>query len=59
MPTAHDLIGTWRVAAFREWPDGREQHPFGENPVGYAIFDPAGRIFIHLSMSPGRGVTAE
>jgi hypothetical protein len=59
MPTAQDLIGTWRVAGFTEWPDGREQHPLGENPTGYAIFDAAGRIFIQLSKSPGRGVTAE
>ena len=59
MPTANDLIGTWRVTGFSEWADGREQHPLGENPVGYAIFDAAGRIFIQLSKSPGRGVTAE
>ena len=59
MPTSHDLIGTWRIAGFSEWPDGREQRPLGENPVGYVIFDAAGRIFIQLSKSPGRGVSAE
>lgn len=59
MPTAHDLVGTWRVAAFSEWSEeGREQHPLGD-PTGYAIFDAVGRIFIQLSKSPGRGVTAE
>ena len=59
MPTASDLIGTWRVTGFSEWRDSRERHPLGENPVGYAIFDAAGRIFIQLSKSPGRGVSPE
>jgi hypothetical protein len=60
MPTADDLIGTWRVTAFSEWtPDRREHKPLGDNPVGYAIFDAAGRIFIQLSKSPGRSVTPQ
>lgn len=58
MPTARDLVGTWRVTGFSEWSrDGREHRPLGDNPVGYAIFDAAGRIFIQLSKSPGRGVS--
>jgi hypothetical protein len=57
MPTVTDLIGTWRVVGFSEWSqDGREQHPLGDHPIGYAIFDAAGRIFIQLSKRPGRSV---
>ena len=60
MPTATELIGTWRVTGFSEWSrDGTEHHPLGDNPVGYAIFDAAGRIFIQLSKSPGRSATAQ
>jgi hypothetical protein len=60
MPTANDLLGTWRVTGFSEWSrDGVERHPLGDNPVGYAIFGAAGRIFIQLSKSPSRGTPAE
>lgn len=60
MPTSADLLGTWRVIGFSEWSrDGVERHPLGHNPVGYAIFDAAGRIFIQLGKSPGRGTPAE
>jgi hypothetical protein len=52
MPTDHDLIGTWRVVAFQEWSDGGEHHPLGQTPIGYAVFDEGGRIFIQLSRSP-------
>jgi Lipocalin-like domain len=57
MPTVTDLIGTWRVTGFSEWSqDGREQHPLGDQPVGYAILDVAGRVFIQLSKRPGRSM---
>jgi hypothetical protein len=60
MPTATDLTGTWRVAGLTEWTaDGRERRPLGDHPIGYAIFDRAGRIFIQLSKGSGRGVSAE
>lgn len=60
MPTPADLIGTWRVIGFSEWGrDGAEQHPLGDHPVGYAIFDAAGRIFIQLSKNPGRSTPTE
>jgi hypothetical protein len=52
MPTATDLIGTWRVTALRAWsPDGSERHPIGDTPTGYAVFDTTGRVFFQLSKS--------
>jgi len=53
MPTADDLIGTWKVTGFQEWSkDGQAQHPIGKQPVGYAVFDKSGRIFIQLGRNP-------
>jgi hypothetical protein len=48
----NDLIGTWRVAGFQEWSGGGEHRPLGEAPVGYAVFDEGGRIFVQLSRNP-------
>jgi hypothetical protein len=60
MATANDLIGTWRIAAFQLWgPDGQEHHPIGKAPVGYAIFDVAGRFFFQLSKSQADGASPE
>jgi hypothetical protein len=56
MPSLSDLIGTWRVTAFQEWaPDGREFRPLGDAPVGFAVFERSGRIFIQLSRSTAEG----
>jgi hypothetical protein len=53
MPIPTDLIGTWRLAALRRWdPDGRETHPIGARPVGYAVFDTTGRAFFQISRNP-------
>ena len=60
MPITGDLIGTWRVTGFQEWsPDGVEHLPLGDSPVGYAIFDAAGRVFIQLSKGGGRGASSD
>jgi hypothetical protein len=60
MPTAADLLGTWRVIGFRQWsPDGREHHPIGKAPIGFAIFDTAGRFFFQLSRSAAEGASPE
>jgi hypothetical protein len=60
MPTANDLIGTWRVTGFQEWsPDGVEHHPIGKTPAGFAIFDTAGRFFFQLSKSTGEGASPD
>jgi hypothetical protein len=59
MPTASDLIGTWRVIAFSEWSaDGKEHHPIGKTPTGFAVFDATGRVFFQLSKSIGEAGSA-
>jgi hypothetical protein len=60
MATADDLLGTWRVVAFQQWsPDGREHHPIGKTPAGFAIFDTAGRFFFQLSRSTAEGASPD
>jgi hypothetical protein len=60
MATTSDFIGTWRVTSFQEWsPDGREHHPIGKTPAGFAIFDTAGRFFFQLSKSTAEGASPE
>jgi hypothetical protein len=60
MPKAADLIGTWRVTGFQQWsPDGREHHPIGKTPAGFAVFDTTGRVFFQLSKSTGEGASPE
>jgi hypothetical protein len=60
MTSASDLIGTWRVSAFQLWgAGGEERHPIGREPVGYAIFDAAGRFFFQLSKSRAEAASAE
>jgi hypothetical protein len=60
MATANDLIGTWRVTAFQLWSaDGKEHHPIGKTPAGFAVFDTTGRVFFQLSKSRGEAGSAE
>jgi len=60
MTSASDLIGTWRVTAFQLWsPDGKEHHPIGKTPAGFAVFDTTGRVFFQLSRSTAEGASAE
>lgn len=60
MPNATDLIGTWRVTGFQQWSaDGKEHHPIGKTPVGFAIFDTAGRFFFQLSRSTAESASSE
>jgi hypothetical protein len=60
MATASDLIGTWRVTGFQQWsPDGKEHHPIGKTPLGFAIFDTAGRFFFQLSKSTDEGASPD
>jgi hypothetical protein len=60
MSSVNDLIGTWRAIGFQQWgADGREHHPIGKAPAGFAIFDTAGRFFFQLSRSTGEGASPE
>ena len=60
MPTAADLIGTWRVIALQLWSaNGMERHPIGRTPSGFAVFDTTGRVFFQLSKSTAEGASRQ
>lgn len=43
MTSASDLVGSWKLDAFRlEMPDGSVSHPYGENLVGYLFYNADG-----------------
>jgi hypothetical protein len=45
---ADPLLGTWRVVRYEVWENGRPTEPLGSAPVGYAVFDRTGHVFIQL-----------
>lgn len=52
-PATSDLVGVWRVVRFCIVDStGRETHPFGERPVGYFIYTPAGQLSIQVMRAP-------
>ena len=60
MPTASDLIGTWRVIALQLWTaNGMERQPIGKAPSGFAVFDTTGRVFFQLSKSTAEGASRQ
>ena len=60
MTSASDLIGTWRVTGFQQWSsDGKEHHPIGKTPAGFAVFDTTGRVFFQLSKSTAEGASPQ
>lgn len=47
------LVGTWRVVSYETWnAQGEVSTPFGNEPSGYAVFDPTGHAFIQLMRTP-------
>ena len=42
------LIGTWQLVKFVNYVDGKEVHPFGENPKGYFTYTQGGRVTIQI-----------
>jgi hypothetical protein len=61
---SHNLVGTWRLISFENFRSGKWEAPYGENPRGYFVYDPTGRVSIHIMKMPrlaadgfGRGAT--
>jgi hypothetical protein len=53
MQSLNDLIGSWELQRYETWSgDGVAATPFGESPVGFAVFDAAGNAFIQLAQRP-------
>lgn len=52
-PTAKSLVGTWRLVAYEDHPQGRPvKYPFGEKPVGLLIYDASGHMAIQVMKVP-------
>ena len=64
--SSRDLVGTWRLVSYEDWtPAGERRTPYGENPIGYFVYDATGRVFINFMKAPAmssegfvRGVSA-
>jgi hypothetical protein len=46
---AIDLVGTWRLLAWRRTVDGAVSYPLGENAEGVLIYTPDGRMAVTLT----------
>jgi hypothetical protein len=47
------IVGTWKVVKYEDHePDGTIRHPYGENPLGYFVYDPTGHLSIHIMRTP-------
>ncbi len=47
------LVGTWRLVEF--WnrdATGKKEHPYGEPPLGYFMYDATGHVSIHIMRNP-------
>jgi Lipocalin-like domain len=43
------LLGIWRIVSFQADVNGTTFKPFGDDPVGYLIFTPHGRVFVQFA----------
>jgi hypothetical protein len=43
------FIGAWRLLSFEErGPDGSVTHPYGDDPIGFLVYDPSGRMSVQI-----------
>src|ERR1700733_9455541 len=52
--TVDSLVGTWRLLVADDRLDARSpwQHSYGENPLGYFVYDTTGHVFIQFCTNP-------
>lgn len=48
------LVGTWRVERITDTDikTGKVDHPYGEHPKGYIVYDPTGHLSVQLMRTP-------
>jgi len=47
------IVGTWKVVKYEDrGADGTISHPYGENPIGYFVYDATGRLSVHIMRTP-------
>ena len=52
-PAAQSLVGTWRLVSYEDWTAaGERRTPYGENPIGYFVYDTTGRVFVNFMKGP-------
>ena len=53
-PAPAGLVGTWRLVEYwnRDSADQPKRYPFGEQPVGFIVYDAAGNVFIQFAPHP-------
>ena len=49
-----DIVGTWRLEEYwdRDEETQTKRYPFGENPLGYFVYDHAGNVLIQIAKNP-------
>jgi hypothetical protein len=49
-----DLVGTWRLVEYwnRDSVDQSKQYPYGEQPLGFIVYDRAGNVLVELARNP-------
>ena len=47
------IVGTWKVVKYEDrGPDGTLSYPYGENPIGYFVYDATGHLSVHIMRTP-------
>jgi hypothetical protein len=47
------IVGTWKVVKYEDHgPDGSVSYPYGENPVGYFVYDATGHLSVQIMRTP-------
>ena len=47
------LVGTWQVMEMVDTdPAGNSQHPYGEHPMGYIVYDATGHMHVQVMRTP-------
>ena len=51
---APDIVGTWRLVEYwnRESEAQPKSYPFGEQPLGFIVYDRAGNVFVQIAKNP-------
>jgi hypothetical protein len=53
-PAESPLIGTWRLVEYWNQPKGDavKRYPYGEQPLGYIVYDCTGHVFVQFARNP-------
>lgn len=47
------VVGVWDIVELVDWTaDGERSEPYGQNPHGYFVYTPEGRLILHILSNP-------